>query len=56
MTKFKTSDLLDAAALEIVAGGMMKDPTKPIISPTTGPTFPTADWLFKDIFAKPTIG
>ena len=35
MTKLKTSDLLDAAALEMVAGGMTKDPTKPIIPPTT---------------------
>lgn len=56
MTKLKTSDLLDAAALEIVAGGMMKDPTKPIIPPTTGPTFPTGDWVFKDVFARWTIG
>jgi hypothetical protein len=41
MTKLKTSDLLNDAALEIVAGGMMREPTKPIIPPTTGPTFPT---------------
>jgi hypothetical protein len=55
MTEFKTSDLLDDAALEIVAGGVKdgvcipgrKLPPLPI---------PTDDWVFKDVFKHPTIG
>ena len=31
--------------LNTVAGGMMKQPTKPIIPPTTGPTCPTGPFL-----------
>ena len=60
MTKFKTSAhdnqsvrLLDDAALETVAGGV-KDgciPGRPIPQP-----FPTGGWVFKDVFAKPTLG
>ena len=60
MTRFKTADrndqsvnLLDDATLEAVAGGV-KDgciPRHPI-----PPTFPTGDWVFKDVFAKPTLG
>ncbi len=58
MTKFKTSDqpvrALDDAALNTVAGGV-KDggciPGRPTL-----PTFPTKGWVFKDVFAKPTIG
>ncbi|MDI1263004.1 MAG: hypothetical protein PS018_07090 [bacterium] len=58
MTKFKTSDRdtlsLDDAALETVAGGV-KDggciPGRPTL-----PTFPTSGWVFKDIFARPTLG
>ena len=46
MTNFKTSDfndhaLLDDAALESVAGGMIKITTWPTFPPSTGPTFPT---------------
>jgi hypothetical protein len=61
MTKFKASAhddqsvrLLDDAALETVTGGV-KDggciPGRPTL-----PTFPTSDWVFKDVFAKPTLG
>ena len=58
MTKFKTSDqsvrALDDAALNTVAGGV-KDggciPGRPIPMP-----YPTTPWVFKDVFAKPTIG
>ena len=58
MTRFKTSDqpvrVLDDAALNTVAGGV-KDggciPGRPTL-----PTFPTTPWVFKDIFAKPTLG
>lgn len=31
--------------LNTVAGGMMKQPTKPMIPPSTGPTFPTGPFL-----------
>ncbi|MGH6708726.1 MAG: hypothetical protein ACREEK_07110 [Bradyrhizobium sp.] len=59
MTNFKNSDrdainLLDDAALEIVAGGV-KDggciPGRPLPMP-----YPTGDWTFKDVFARWTIG
>jgi hypothetical protein len=46
MTKFKTSDLLDDAALEIVAGGMIRQPTIPGFPPSTGPTFPDNPFPF----------
>jgi hypothetical protein len=45
MTKLKTSDLLDDAALEIVAGGMIKQ-TGPRFPTGTGPTFPTNPFPF----------
>jgi hypothetical protein len=54
MTEFKTSDLLDDAALEIVAGGV-KDGCIPG-RPVPKPPFPTGDWVFKDVFFHPTIG
>ncbi len=58
MTRFKTSDqsvrVLDDAALNTVAGGV-KDggciPGRPI--PTVPPT---SGWVFKDLWAKPTLG
>ena len=53
MTNFNTANLLDDAALEIVAGGV-KDgciPGRPLPKP---PIFP--DWVFKDVFKHPTIG
>ena len=61
MTRFKTSDrndqlvrVLDDAALNTVAGGV-KDggciPGRP-----TPSTFPTSDWVFRDLWAKPTLG
>ena len=31
--------------LNTVSGGRMKEPTKPIIPPTTGPTCPTGPFL-----------
>lgn len=40
MTEFKTSDRLHDDALEIVAGGMIKQCPGPIIPTGTGPTFP----------------
>ena len=50
MTNFKTSDfnghaLFDDAALESVAGGMIKIKTFPTFPPTTGPTIPTGPGL-----------
>ena len=58
MTKFKTSDFsdqahLDDAALEMAVGGV-KDgciPGHPMPNP-----WPTTGWVFKDLFAKPTLG
>ena len=59
MTNFKNSDrnainLLNDAALESVAGGV-KDggciPGRPL-----PPIFPTTGWIFKDVFARWTIG
>jgi len=40
MTKIETSEVLDDAALEIVAGGMSKQCPGPIIPTGTGPTYP----------------
>jgi hypothetical protein len=55
MTKFKTSDLLDDAALEIVAGGVKDGGCIPG-RPLPKPPFPIGDWVFKDVFKHPTIG
>ena len=55
MTEFKSDQaLLDDTALETIAGGV-KDggciPGRPLPNP-----WPTQDWVFKDLFAKPTLG
>jgi hypothetical protein len=55
MTKFKTSDLLDDAALEIVAGGVKDGGCIPG-RPLPPLPFPIGDWVFKDVFKHPTIG
>jgi len=56
MTKFKTSDLLDDAALEIVAGGVKEGGCIPRRPGPKLPDFPIGDWVFKDVFKHPTIG
>jgi hypothetical protein len=45
MTKFETSEVLDDAALEIVAGGMIKT-SGPRLPTGTGPTCPTEPFPF----------
>ena len=59
MTEFKTSDfndqaLLDDAALEIVAGGVKDGGC--ILGQRIPDALPTSGWVFKDLWAKPTLG
>jgi hypothetical protein len=59
MTEFKTSDfndqaLLDDAALEIAAGGVKQGGC--ILGHPLPDPWPTQGWVFKDLWAKPTLG
>jgi hypothetical protein len=60
MAKFKTLDgkdqsldRIEDAQLDAVVGGSMRDYLSPQLALAS---YPVGGWIFKDVFAKPTLG